>query len=77
MLLPTIKHKQDDVVWLYSESTDQLVRLGELVDATGACSRFVFEVLQESARGKPVRQGQPDAGTAEDRPDFDNLWSNL
>jgi len=77
VLLPTIKHKQDDVVWLYSESTDQLVRLGELVDATGACSRFVFEVLQESARGKPVRQGQPDAGTAEDRPDFDNLWSNL
>ena len=77
VLLPTIKHKQDDVVWLYSESTDQLVRLGELVDATGACSRFVFEVLQESARGKPVRQGQPDAGAAEDRPDFDNLWSNL
>ena len=76
-LLPTIKHKQDDVMWLFSESTDQLVRLGELVDATGACSRFAFEVLQENARGKPARQGQPASGAAEDRPDFDGLWSNL
>jgi hypothetical protein len=76
-LLPTIKHKQDDVMWLFSESTDQLVRLGELVDATGACSRFAFEVLQENARGKPAKQGQPASGAAEDRPDFDGLWSNL
>ena len=77
VLLPTIKHKQDDVLWLYSESTDQLVRLGELMDATGACSRFAFEVLQENARGKPARPIQPEGGTGEDRPDFDNLWSNL
>jgi hypothetical protein len=77
VLLPTIKHKQDDVLWLYSESTDLLVRLGELVDATGACSRFAFEVLQESARGKPARQAQAQGGPGEDRPDFDNLWSNL
>ena len=64
-------------MWLFSESTDQLVRLGELVDATGACSRFAFEVLQENARGKPAKQGQPASGAAEDRPDFDGLWSNL
>ena len=76
-LLPTIKHKQDDVMWLFSESTDQLVRLGELVDATGVCSRFAYEVLQESTRGKPPRQVQATAGVAEERPDFDDLWSNL
>ncbi len=76
-LLPTIKHKQDDVIWLFSESTDQLVRLGELIDATGACSRFAYELLQESARGKAPKQAQPAGGAAEDRPDFDNLWSNL
>ncbi len=76
-LLPTIKHKQDDVMWLFSESTDQLVRLGEIVDATGACSRFAYGVLQENARGKPPKHGQAAAGVAEDRPDFDNLWSNL
>lgn len=77
VLLPTIKHKPDDVIWLYSESADQLVRLGELLDATGACSRFAFEVLQESARGKPAKQAPPAGESPEDRPDFDNLWSNL
>ena len=76
-LLPTIKHKQDDVMWLFSDTTDQLVRLGELIDATGTCSRFAYEVLQESARGKAAKQGQTVAGTAADQPDFDNLWSNL
>ncbi len=77
VLLPTIKHKPDDVLWLYSESSDQLVRLGELIDATGACSRFAFEVLQESARGKPPRTTKGSAGAEADRPDFDSLWSNL
>jgi hypothetical protein len=77
VLLPTIKHKPDDVMWLYSDALDQLVRLGEIVEATGACSRFAYEVLQENARGKPARQGQAAAGAAEDRPDFDGLWSNL
>jgi len=75
VLLPTIKHKPDDVVWLYSETQDQLVRLGELVDATGACSRFAFEVLQESTHGKASKPGK--AATESERPDFDNLWSNL
>jgi len=75
VLLPTIKHKADDVVWLYSETQDQLVRLGELVDATGACSRFAFEVLQESTHGKAPKPAK--AGAQADRPDFDNLWSNL
>jgi hypothetical protein len=75
VLLPTIKHKADDVVWLYSETQDQLVRLGELVDATGACSRFAFEVLQESTHGKAPKPVK--AGADTERPDFDNLWSNL
>jgi hypothetical protein len=75
VLLPTIKHKADDVVWLYSATQDQLVRLGELIDATGACSRFAFEVLQESTRGKAPKPVK--AGADADRPDFDNLWSNL
>jgi hypothetical protein len=77
VLLPTIKHKQDDVIWLLSESADQLIRLGGLVDATGACSRFAYELLQENVRGKPPRPIQPEVGTATDRLDFDNLWSNL
>jgi len=47
------------------------------VDATGACSRFAFEVLQESARGKPAKQAPPAGESPGDRPDFDNLWSNL
>ena len=77
VLLPTIKHKQGDVVWLYSEAADQRVRLGELVDATGACSRFAFDVLEENARGRPARKDKEATATGEDRPDFDNLWSNL
>jgi len=78
VLLPTIKHKQDDVVWLLSDSTDHLVRLGELIEATGTCSRFTFEVLQEKARGgPPARPGGPKPGKGDDTPDFDSLWSNL
>jgi hypothetical protein len=77
VLLPTIKHKQGDVVWLLAESADQLVRLGGLVDATGACSRFAYELLQENVRGKPARPIQPEVGTATDRVDFDSLWANL
>ncbi len=78
-LLPTVKHKPDDLIWLYSDTLDQLVRLGEIVDATGACSRFAFEVLQENTRGKSAKQGLPAAGSTEDqdRPDFEGLWSNL
>jgi hypothetical protein len=78
-LLPTVKHKPNDLIWLYSDTLDQLVRLGEIVDATGACSRFAFEVLQENTRGKSAKQGLPAAGSTEDqdRPDFEGLWSNL
>lgn len=75
VLLPTINHKQGDLIWLFDESTDELVRLGELVGATGACSQFTFELLQESARGKAVKPKA--AGAGEDRPEFENLWSNL
>ncbi len=76
VLLPTINRKQGDVMWLFSPQRDQLVRLGELVEATGVCARFEFEVLQENAHP----EGRKLAPTSESEPtrhDFDNLWSNL
>lgn len=76
VLVPTINRKQGDVMWLLSPQRDQLVRLDELVEATGVCARFEFEVLRESAHLEGRRLG---AAVESDpaRHDFDNLWSNL
>ena len=76
LLLPTINRKKDDVLWLLSPDADQLVRLGDVVEATGICARFTFEVLQASAhvrRRKAATAGEGEPPSQE----FDNLWSNL
>ncbi|MCU0766154.1 MAG: hypothetical protein MUE39_02085 [Gammaproteobacteria bacterium] len=76
LLLPTINRKKDDVLWLLSPDADQLVRLGDVVEATGICARFAFEVLQESAHVR--RRKATTAGEAgQPSQEFDNLWSNL
>ena len=75
LLLANVGLKEGDSVWLISESADQLVRLGELLDATGSCARFAYEVLKETHK---VTKGAETGGAAADkRASFDDLWSQL
>jgi hypothetical protein len=76
LLLPTINRHTNDLLWLISRQRDQLVRLGDLLEATGICARFSFEVLQESAHLEGRRVSPTGSGDTA-RNDFDNLWSNL
>jgi hypothetical protein len=76
VLVPTINRKQGDVMWIFSPQRDQLVRLDQMVEATGVCARFEFGVLQESAHLEGRRlAASPESDST--RHDFDNLWSNL
>jgi hypothetical protein len=74
-LLANVGLKEGDSVWLFSDTADQLVRLGEMLDATGSCARFAYEVLKETHK---VAKGAEASGAGADkRASFDDLWSQL
>jgi hypothetical protein len=77
VLLPTVNRRKGDVLWLLAHQADQLVRLGDLVEATGVCARHAFDVLQESAHLGTHRIVATADGEQPSHHDFDNLWSNL
>lgn len=75
VLLANTGAKEGDSVWLFSESADQLVKLGELLDATGSCARFAYELLKETH--KVTKAADLSGAAAERRASFDDLWSQL
>jgi hypothetical protein len=75
VLLANTGVKEGDSVWLFSESADQLVKLGELLDATGSCARFAYELLKETH--KVTKAADLSGASAERRTSFDDLWSQL
>ncbi len=74
LLLANVGLKEGDSVWLFSDTADQLVKLGEMLDATGSCVRFAYEVLKETH--KVAKGAEANAG-ADKRASFDDLWSQL